>query len=188
MKATQQAGSSQSKKKTKKEAKDFKAIYEGAKHKMAKGGGCGIPAPAFRNAMVRACSMVGFKMTQAKCSIFIEPDGFDAGDGTPLVAITKGKPHYAEHYVRIQNTTDIRPRPMWDEGWEATVRVRFDADQFTVEDIANLLYRAGQQVGIGEGRPFSKDSCGMGWGDIYSRPITLRPRLVMPTLRSARVA
>jgi hypothetical protein len=42
--------------------------------------------------------------------------------------------------------------------------VRFDADQFTLRDIANLLLRAGMQVGVGEGRPDSKKSCGMGWG------------------------
>jgi len=35
---------------------------------------------------------------------------------------------------------------------------------FSGADIANLVLRAGIQVGIGEGRPFSKNSCGMGWG------------------------
>ena len=44
------------------------------------------------------------------------------------------------------------------------MRVRFDADQFTLTDVANLLMRVGMQVGIGEGRPFSKNSNGMGWG------------------------
>jgi len=53
---------------------------------------------------------------------------------------------------------------MWDEGWEAQVRVRYDADQFTLEDLANLLARVGVQVGLGEGRPDSKSSAGMGWG------------------------
>ena len=59
---------------------------------------------------------------------------------------------------------DLRPRPMWRKGWEAVVRVRFDGDQFTLIDVANLLLRAGMQVGIGEGRPDSRNSCGMGWG------------------------
>jgi hypothetical protein len=48
--------------------------------------------------------------------------------------------------------------------WSATLRVKFDADQFTVTDVVNLLSRAGGQVGIGEGRPDSKESAGMGWG------------------------
>jgi hypothetical protein len=48
--------------------------------------------------------------------------------------------------------------------WKARVRVRWDQDQFTLEDVANLLTRVGMQVGIGEGRPDSKNSAGMGWG------------------------
>jgi hypothetical protein len=42
--------------------------------------------------------------------------------------------------------------------------VSFDADQFALGDIGNLLVRVGMQVGIGEGRPDSKKSAGMGWG------------------------
>jgi hypothetical protein len=53
---------------------------------------------------------------------------------------------------------------MYDVGWTANLRIDFDADIFTGADIANLVLRAGVQVGIGEGRPFSKNSCGMGWG------------------------
>jgi ribosomal protein S17 len=37
-------------------------------------------------------------------------------------------------------------------------------DQFKVQDVANLLSRVGEQVGICEGRPDSKNSAGMGWG------------------------
>jgi hypothetical protein len=163
MKETQEAGSTARSKK-KREAKDFQAAYEGAMHKM-KDGGYGIPAPAFRNAMIDACRMAGFKMTHAKCSLFVEADGFDVDDGTPLVRITKGEPMYKELAVRNETgVADIRPRPMWAEGWEATVKIRFDNDQFTVDDVANLLMRAGMQVGVGEGRPFSKKSNGMGWG------------------------
>jgi hypothetical protein len=53
---------------------------------------------------------------------------------------------------------------MWRPGWEAKVRIRFDGDQFTLTDVTNLLMRVGLQVGIGEGRPDSKMSTGMGWG------------------------
>ena len=68
------------------------------------------------------------------------------------------------HHVRnATGVVDIRSRPMWDE-WEADVRIRFDADQFSLTDITNLLSRVGAQVGIGEGRPDSKSSAGMGWG------------------------
>lgn len=163
IRATQEAGST-SRKGKKREPKDFQAAYEGAIH-YADEGWIGIPAPAFRNAMVSACRVVGYAMTRAKLSVFVEADGFDRDDGMPLVRITKGKPIYHETYTRTTTgVVDLRARPMWREGWEAIVRVRFDGDQFTVEDVANLMVRAGLQVGVGEGRPDSTKSTGMGWG------------------------
>jgi len=162
IRATQEAGST-GKKGKKREPKDFQAAYENAKH-VSTDGWAGIPASAFRAAMVSACKTVGFMMTRAKQAIFIVADGFSR-DGYPLVKITNGEPHYSEMYVRPEKGgVDLRPRPMWDPGWEATVRVRYDADLFTLQDCANLLMRAGIQVGVGEGRPDSKKSCGMGWG------------------------
>jgi hypothetical protein len=168
MKAKQEAGST-AKKGGNRAAKDFMAEYEAAMYKIAaangKPEGYGIPAPAFRNAMISACRILGFPMTRAKMGVFVEADAFDAADGTPLIRILKGTPHYTEMPVRLETgVIDIRVRPMWDAGWEADVRVRFDADMFTLEDIGHLLLRAGVQVGIGEGRPDSKKSCGMGWG------------------------
>lgn len=163
MRDTQEQGST-AKKGRKKEAKNFQECYEQSMHRSSDGW-CGIPASAFRCAMVSACKTVGFAMTRAKLSVFIVADGFDAEDGTPLVKITKGKPEYAEHTVRLQGmTTDIRARAMWQPGWEADVKVQYDADQFTLADIANLMLRVGMQVGVGEGRPDSRTSCGMGWG------------------------
>lgn len=106
-------------------------------------------------------------MTLAKLSVFVLADGYerDRFGVQPLVKITKGKPQRTDFAVRnATGVADIRPRPMWDEGWEAIVTIRFDADQFTVEDVTNLLARMGEQVGIGAGRPDSKDSAGMGWG------------------------
>jgi len=160
---TQMAGH-QSRKGKKRDPKDFKEVYEGAKH-ISREGWCGIPAAAFRNGLISACRVVGFHMTRAKLTVFVEADGFDAKDGTPLVKITKGKPR--EHFAAARNdngSTDIRCRPMWDEGWEADVRLRWDADQFSASDVLNLFARVGMQVGIGEGRPDSKNSSGLGWG------------------------
>lgn len=164
MKAKQAAGSTANKSRQR-EAKDFEQCYRDAMH-VSHQGWHGIPAPAFRNAMISACRTVGFKMTLAKLSVFVEADGLDKDDGTPLVKITKGEPHYFESLVKNESgVADIRPRPMWDEGWQARVVVRFDADQFTVEDVVNLMLRVGQQVGIGEGRADSSNSAGMGWGE-----------------------
>lgn len=163
MRQKQEAGSTAGKGK-KKEPKDFQQCYKDAMH-VSEDGWFGIPAPAFRNACISACRIAGFQMTKAKLSVFAMADGYDADDGTPLIKITKGKPEYTELLVKNETgVADVRPRPMWRQGWEAVVRIRFDADQFTLEDVANLLMRAGMQVGIGEGRPDSRKSCGMGWG------------------------
>jgi hypothetical protein len=80
------------------------------------------------------------------------------------VKIISNPPERIESLVRNDNGgADIRVRPMWRE-WEADVTLEFDADMITPESVINLLDRAGRQVGIGEGRPFSKDSVGQGWG------------------------
>ncbi len=158
--AAQQGGST-SKKGKKKEAKNFERSYENAKHKHADGW-CGIHAGSFRAAMISACRLVGFKMTLAKLSVFVLADGFSA-DGEPLVRID-GEPEMVTHHVRNQTgVVDVRARPMWKQ-WSVTLRIRYDADQFTTTDVANLLLRVGEQVGVGEGRPDSKQSAGMGWG------------------------
>ncbi len=159
--ATQKAGS-QAKTKKAREPKDFDAVYEGAMHR-SREGWIGIPAGAFRNAMISACRTVGYKMTHAKLAAFVLADGFDEDDGTPLIRII-GTPKKHTTYARNDNgSVDIRVRPMWED-WRATVRVRFDADMFSATDLANLMMRVGMQVGIGEGRPDSKNSAGMGWG------------------------
>lgn len=164
MKAKQAAGS-QAKKGAKRDPKDFDLCYQQAQHISREGWG-GIPASGLRAGLISACRLVDFKMTRAKLSLFVVADGFDRLDGTPLVKITKGKPHYVEHAVRNDSgVADIRPRPMWDEGWEADLKLTWDADQFSTQDVANLLMRVGLQVGVGEGRYDSKNSAGMGgWG------------------------
>lgn len=166
MEATQRAGQQARGKRTR-TPKNFDEVYEAAKHKakVAKGeiAWCGIPCPAFRNAMISACRLIGFKMTIAKLSIFVEADGIDVNDGTPLVRI-HGEPRIHQSAARNANgSADVRWRPMWEE-WYADVRVSWDEDQFSSADVVNLMLRAGLQVGIGEGRPDSPNSFGLGWG------------------------
>lgn len=161
MRAKHEAGS-QSKKKTAKEARDFNADYLGAMH-VSREGWIGMPASAFRNAMISACRIVGFKMTLAKLGVFVHADGFDKVDGMPLIKIV-GEPRMHQMHARNQTgVCDIRVRPMWEE-WSAKPRIRFDSEMFTATDVANLLSRVGMQVGIGEGRPDSRESAGLGWG------------------------
>ena len=129
MKATQEAGSTSRSKKVR-EAKDFDALYEGAKHKSAEGGE-GIHAAAFRNAAISACRAVGFKMTHAKLAFSVMQDGWDEVDGAPLVKILDGE---AEKWVApTRNATgviDLRSRPMYRK-WGAKLNIRYDAGMLT---------------------------------------------------------
>ena len=162
MKAKMEAGPT-AKKGGKREARDFDDDFQQAQH-ISSDGWNGIPAGALRNACIDVCRMVGFKMTHAKMSIFVEADGLDAVDGTPLIQIDAPPPERTDMATRnATGVADIRVRPMWRQ-WAANIVVRFDADQFTASDVVNLLARAGEQVGIGEGRPFSKSSNGLGFG------------------------
>lgn len=163
--ATQAAGSAAKSKKAR-EPKDFDKVCEAATH-YSREGWIGIPAGSFRNAMISACRLVGFKMVLAKLTVMVKADGFDRDCGTPLVRIF-GKPRRHDAAARNDNgSVDIRSRPMW-ERWAFKLRIMFDADVFTAADIANLMVRVGVQVGIGEGRNDSKDSAGIGWGNFTS--------------------
>lgn len=142
--------------------RDIEQEYKDAQH-IGEKGEHGIPCAAFRGAMIDACRAAGFVMTKAKMSVFCVGHTFDRDDGTPL-ALLEGKPEVNESTVRLESgVASVAIRPMWRK-WTAKVRIRWDADQFGIQDVANLLTRAGIQVGVGEGRPYSKKSNGMGWG------------------------
>ena len=147
MREKMQAGQT-ARKGQKREPRDFDDDFKQAQH-ISEAGWNGLPAPAFRNACIDVCRMVGFKMTHAKMSIFFEADGLDVQDGTPLIKIIGPKPEKTEMPVRnATGVVDIRVRPMWRQ-WGAKLRLRFDADQFTASDVINLLSRAGEQGGVG---------------------------------------
>lgn len=154
---------SQAKKGKKRDPRDFDDDFLQAQHISTEGWN-GIPCSAFRNASIDACRMVGYHMTHARMSVFIEHDGLDKVEGTPLVQLIAEDPERSEMATRnATGVADIRIRPMWRE-WRVQLKVKYDGDQFTANDVLNLIARAGQQVGVGEGRPFSKKSNGMGFG------------------------
>jgi hypothetical protein len=138
-------------------------LYEEARYRHADGWD-GFNASAIRAAMISACRLVGFKMTLAKLSVFVEADGQDASQPQiPLIRI-EGVPVKQEDMARVETGQPyVTVRAAFHE-WAAKIRIRFDMDQFTHQDVANLMSRVGLQVGIGEGRPDSKNSVGMGWG------------------------
>ena len=159
---------SQKKAKSERAPRDYGQDMIQAQHRSAEGWP-GFPCSGFRAASIAACRAAGVVMTHAKQAFFVLADGYDADAGTPLVRIIAGgkterAPEQTALPVRNDNGgADIRVRPMWRE-WEAVVTVQFDADMISTESVINLLHRAGVQVGIGEGRPGSKNSVGQGWG------------------------
>ncbi len=147
----------------KREPLDVEAQYNSARY-INRAGWDGINATGFRHGMVSMCRLVGFKMTLAKLSVFIVADGVDEErPQVPLVRIY-GKPIMQEDMARTATgRAYVTLRPAYHD-WYAKLKIRWDADQFTLEDMANLLARVGLQGGIGEGRNDSKMSAGMGWG------------------------
>jgi hypothetical protein len=143
--------------------RDFDSDFENAQH-ISTEGWAGLPAPAFRAGMIDACRAANIVMTRTKMAVFVQHDGIDRDDGTPLVRLIAGEPLRHEGLARNDSgVADIRVRPMWEK-WEALVCLIFDAGMISESSVVNLLARMGRQVGIGEGRPFSKNSVGMGWG------------------------
>lgn len=158
--ATGKAASS----KKNREAADLDEKFNDSRY-IAKQGWDGFHAGAIRNAMIDACRLVGFKMTLAKMSAFVIADGWDAKEPQiPLIRILGCEAVRQDDMARVETGQPYVTIRAAYHGWRAKINIRWDADQFTVEDISNLLMRVGNQVGIGEGRPFSKNSAGMGWG------------------------
>ena len=124
----------------------------------------GFNAASVRNALISACRLVGFKMTLAKMSLFVEADGWDEKEPqVPLIRIY-AKPTKQEDMARVETGQPyVTVRAAYFD-WKAKVRIKWDQDQFSLADVTNLLARVGMQVGLGEGRPDSKNSTGMGWG------------------------
>ena len=144
------------------EARDYDKEAEDARYRSSDEWE-GMNAAAFRAAMISACRLVGFKMTLAKLSTFVEADGFDDKDGVPLVRIYGQSHTYTAHTRNATGVVDVRSRPMY-RNWAAKLTVRYDMDQFKMNDVLNLIARCGMQVGIGAGRPDSKASAGCGFG------------------------
>jgi hypothetical protein len=149
--------------KVKRKPLDQEANYNEARY-ISPEGWDGFNAAAVRNALISACRLTGVKMTIAKLSIFVHRDGVD-----------KDEPHYnlvriygeRKRFDAIGRLDSGAPNPVSRPSyfpWRSKLRITFDQDQFTIQDIANLLKRVGMQIGLCEGRHDSKNSAGQGWG------------------------
>ncbi len=162
MKQKMEAGKTAGSKKNR-EAKSTDELYEESRY-ISEEGWDGFNAASLRAAMISACRLVGFKMTLAKLSLFVEKQGNDAKEPQFGLIKINGKPTKQEDMARVETGQPYVTVRAAYLNWSAHIIIRWDADQFTLTDVTNLLGRVGMQVGIGEGRPDSKNSSGMGWG------------------------
>lgn len=128
-----------------KEAKDPERDYQESLYRTSDDG-YGFPAVAFKAAAVRAAKMIdGLAMTDVRQMMHVLADDSD------LVRI-EGKPQMREDMVRLNGkTADIRYRGEFRE-WGAKLRIQYNADVISADQVANLVYLAGFSVGVGEWR------------------------------------
>lgn len=134
-----------------KEAKDPEQDFKESLYHLP-GGKHGFPAVAFKSAAVDACSHVeGVTKVEARGAFHIVGD---------MIEI-EGKPTMREDMVRIgMGVADIRFRGEFKQ-WGCTLRVRFNANVLSAEQIVNLFNTAGFAIGVGEWRPQKDGSFGM---------------------------
>lgn len=135
--------------------KDPKKDYEESLYPTSDKKGYGFPAVAFKSAAVRAAKLVdGLAMTDVRQMIHVIADDGD------LVRI-KGKPSPREDMVRLsKGVADIRYRGEFRK-WETTLRIQYNQDVISADQIANLIYLAGFSVGVGEWRVDKNGTFGM---------------------------
>jgi hypothetical protein len=124
----------------------------------------GMQASAVRRSMVDVCRTCGVPMTQAKLAVSAIADGYDHLETQFGIMRIRD----AEATMQVDVVPNIKGaaaavRAAYHD-WTMDVTLRWDDGMLRLTDIANLLHRVGQQVGWGCGRPFSSESCGMGWG------------------------
>lgn len=148
----------------KKDPLDPEAEYQATIYRLLDGR-CGVPATAFKKAAVDACRFAeGVTMIMARGVLFVLPDGVD-DEGMDLVAI-EGEPQMRRDVTRISmGTADLRYRAEFRE-WRTIIRVRYNRNVISAEQIVNLFALAGMHVGIGEGRPGAPRNT-MDWGRFH---------------------
>lgn len=145
-----QMGKAVPKKSPKDPEEDFKsAMY------LTTDGVCGYPASGLKAAIVTAARITGgVPMTKLKVAIFVEAD--DPFTGL-LKIYGKHEPIMREDMVRLETgVADMRYRPEFRE-WAMKLRVTFNANILTEEQVVNLIDSAGDG-GIGEWRASAPNS------------------------------
>lgn len=136
-------------KKTKtREVRDPEAEGEEAAYK-TDDGDYGVPAMAIKSAIIGAAHKdIGVEKTLVKKAIFIV-----TSDSKKILPMECDEPIITEDPVRVgMGSTDLRYRPYFHD-WALDIEFEIDSELMRVEDLVNLIDRAGFGVGIGEWRP-----------------------------------
>lgn len=135
----------------KKNISDPKEQYEKSIYYFADGKTYGLPAVAFKAAMVTAAYRTyGRPMTTTRSAFHVIADD----PATGLVKL-EGAPQMREDMVRvggIQKVASPRYRACFPV-WAATITIQFLADVISEEEVVGLLNAAGFTCGVGEWRP-----------------------------------
>ena len=116
----------------------------------------GMPAAAFKSALVSACRSFGSITMKAAKQIF-----FVRGEGPEELVEIQGAWRMREDHVRNANgVADLRYRNGFPS-WSAELHIEFNPKAITKESIVALIQEAGQSVGVGDWRP-SAPNCHSG--------------------------
>jgi len=132
-----------------KEARDSESEYEEAKYRMNNGKDA-FPALAIKQAIVGSSRFTeGMPMTKLRGSVFVMADEKESG----LVEIKYERVEKVEDMVRVgMGSSDFRYRPYY-HGWSMDLKIKFDKSILSLEQVINLLMRAGLSQGLGDWRP-----------------------------------
>jgi len=144
-KAKKQIRDKQTKKATAgREAKNPEQDFKDSLH-ITPEGDYGFPVIGIKAAAVTACTSTG-AITKVAARQAFHIDG-------EYAVIEGSEPTMREDMVKVgMGTADIRYRGQYWP-WRTTVRIRFNGNVMSAEQILNLLNTAGFGVGIGEWRP-----------------------------------
>lgn len=150
----------QKKAKTAKEARDPDQDFKDALYVLPgpvfgeEGCRLGIPAIAFKKAIVCAARFTDAKMTELRGLIFVR----DTAGG--LVEIKYEELVCRESTVRVgMGTLDLRYRPEF-RGWSAELLIQYNASVVSAEQVVNLINTAGFSIGVGDYRVECNGDCG----------------------------
>ena len=109
-----------------------------------------IKSVALKMAIVRASKHIGMEMTFTRQAFHVLGEYLRIEDA-------EGNPadwYMRTDYVKVgKSQTDIRYRPAYLPGWRVTIPIQYDEDVISLDQILNLIKRAGFGVGIHEHRP-----------------------------------